>query len=59
MFKIETLIWVLKASQIVALQWKGWFKSRRQSRNIEMKYKTHIKLVHELYCTCFQYIVKN
>jgi hypothetical protein len=32
---------------------------RRQSKNIEMKYKTHIKLVHELFGTCFQYNVKN
>ena len=24
-----------------------------------MKYKTHIKLVHEFHVTCFQYNVKN
>jgi hypothetical protein len=28
-------------------------------RVIEMKYKTHIKLVYELYGTCFQYNVKK
>ena len=32
---------------------------RHQSKNIEMKYKIHIKLVHESYGTCFQYNVKN
>ena len=32
---------------------------RRQSKNIKMRYKTHIKFVHELYGTCFQYNVKN
>ena len=32
---------------------------RRQSKNIEMKYKTHTKLVHELCDTCFQYNVKD
>ena len=46
---------VLKGSQILALQLKGWFKSK----NIEMNYKTHIKLVYELYGTCFQYNVKK
>ena len=29
------------------------------SRISEIKYKTHIELVHELYGTCFQYNVKN
>ena len=46
---------ILKGSQISALQWKRWFKSK----NIEMKYKTHVKLVHELYGTCVQYNVDN
>ena len=32
---------------------------RCQSKNIEMKYKTHIELVHELYGTCFQHNVRN
>ena len=50
---------ILKGSQISALQLKGWFKSKRQTKNIEMKYETHIKLVHESYGTCFQYNVKN
>ena len=30
-----------------------------KSKNIEMKYKTHIKLVHKFYGACFQYNVKN
>ena len=49
----------MKGSQISTLQLKGWFKSKTSIQNIEMKYKTHIKLVHELYDTCFQYNVKN
>jgi hypothetical protein len=32
---------------------------RRRSKNIELKYKTHVKLAHELYGTCFQYNVKS
>ena len=32
---------------------------RRQSKNMNMKYKTHVKPMHELYVTCFQYNVKN
>ena len=31
----------------------------RQSKNIEIKYKTHIKRVHDVCDTCFQYNVKN
>ena len=60
-FKIEALTnFILKGSQILALQLKGLFKSRRQSKNIKLKYKTHIiKLVHELHGTCFWYNVKN
>ena len=34
-------------------------KPRCQSKNINMKYETHIKLVHELYGTSFQFSVKN
>ena len=41
-------------SQILALQMKVGSNSRRQSKNIEMNYKIHIKVVHELYGTCFQ-----
>jgi hypothetical protein len=54
------MIFILKGSQILVLQLKGWFKfkaSIQEYRN-EIK-KTHIKLVHELYGTCFQYNVKN
>ena len=43
------LSFILKGSQISAFQ----------SKNIEMKYKTHVKRVHDLYGTCFQYNVKN
>ena len=42
---------ILKSSRTSALQLKGWFNPIRQSKNIEMKYKTHIKLVHELHDT--------
>jgi hypothetical protein len=39
---------------------EGLVQIQDASKNIEMKYKTHIKsLVHELYGTCFQYNVKN
>ena len=31
----------------------------RQSKNIEMKYKTYIKVLYELYGACFQYNVEN
>ena len=46
---------ILKGSQILALEMRGWFKSK----NIETKYKTHIKRVHEIYGTCFQYNVTS
>ena len=45
----------LKGSQILALRLKGWFKYK----NILMNHKSHIKLVHELYGTYFQYNVMN
>ena len=45
---------ILMGSQILALQMKVGSNSRRQSKNIEMNYKIHIKVVHELYGTCFQ-----
>ena len=32
---------------------------RRQSKNLETKSKTHVKLVHEISGKCFQYNVKN
>ena len=51
---------ILKGYQISVVQWKGLVSNpRRQSMNIEMKYKAHIKLVHELYGTCLQYNVKK
>ena len=62
MFKIEAPIWILflKGSQISALQLKGCFKNlKRQCKTIEIKYKIHIKLLHEVYGTCFKYNVKN
>ena len=60
-FKIEVLIWVSfwKALKFQPLSGHASSNPRRQSQNIEMKYKTHIKLVHELYDTCFLYNVKN
>ena len=36
---------------------EGLVKSKTPTKNTEMKYKTHIKLVHELYGTQFQYNV--
>ena len=39
--------------------WRARSNPRRQSKNIEMKYKTHTKIVHVLYGTCFQCNVKN
>ena len=35
------------------------FNPRRQSKNIELKYKIRVELVHGLYGTCFQYNVKR
>ena len=48
-----------RALKISTLQLKGWFKSRLQSKNIKMKYKIHIKVVHELCGTCFRYNVEK
>ena len=36
--------YILKGSQILALQFKSGSNPRHQSKNIEMKYKTHIKV---------------
>ena len=52
--KIRALIWV---SFRRVLKFQPFFRSassnpRRQSKNIKMRYKTHIKLVHEFYGTC-------
>ena len=60
-FKIEALLWVSfwRALTFQPFYWRAESNPRRQSKNIEMKYKTHIKLVHESYGTCFQYNVKN
>jgi hypothetical protein len=55
-FKIEALIWV-SFWRIIKFQPFGWrtgSNPQRKSKNIEMKYKPHhMKLVHELYDTCF------
>ena len=53
-FKIEALIWVSfrRALKSPPFSWKVGSNPRRQSKSIEMKYKTHIKLVHELYGPC-------
>ena len=50
---------ILKGSQILAFQLKGGSNPRHQSNYIELKHKAHIKLVLELYGTCFEYDVKN
>ena len=42
-----------RALEVQPFSWRASSKPRRQSKNIEMKCKTHIKLVHELYATCF------
>ena len=55
MFKIEALIWVSywSAYKSQPFRWRAGSNSRHQTKNIEMKCRTHIKLVHELYGTCF------
>ena len=50
---------ILKGSQILAFQLKVDSNPRRQSKNIEMNYITHIKLVNELYDTYFWDNTKN
>jgi hypothetical protein len=59
--KMEAPMWVSfwRALKFQPCNWRASSNPRRQSKNIEMKYKTHIKLVHELYGTCFPYNVKN
>ena len=49
---------ILKGSQILAFQSKG-SNPRHRSKNIETKYKTHIKHVHEEYGTCYEYNVNK
>ena len=60
-FKIETLIWVSfwRAIEFQPFNWRASSNPRRQYKNIEMKYKSHSKRVHEFYGTCFQCNVKN
>ena len=60
-FKIEALKWVSfwRAPKFHIFSWRVGSYPRHQSNNIEMKYKIHIKFVHELYSTCFQSNVKN
>ena len=60
-FKIEALVWVSiwRALKFQPFKWIFGSIPRRQSKNIEMTYKTHIKLVHELCGICFQYNVIN
>ena len=55
MFKIEALIWISfwRALKFQPIIWRADSNPRRQSKNIEMKYKTLTKFVHELYDTCF------
>ena len=51
MLKIEALIWVSfwRALKFQLFSWRAGSNPRRQSKNIEMKHKAHIKLAHELY----------
>ena len=60
-FKIEAFIWVSyrRALKFQHFSWRVSWNPRRQSKNIELKYKTHIKLVHELYGTCFSIMWRN
>ena len=60
-FNIEALIWVLflRLLKFQLFSWRVDSNPRCQSKSIEMEYKTHIKLVHDLYDICFQYDVKN
>ena len=60
-FKIEALIWgsFWRALKWKPFSWRAGSHSRCQSKNIEMKYKTRIELVHDIYGTCFQYNVKR
>jgi hypothetical protein len=44
---------ILKDSQISALQLKDWFKCKTSIQEYTTTLKTHIKLVHDLYGTCF------
>ena len=50
-----------RALKFQFFSWRVGSNPRRQSKNIKMKYKTHIELVHQLYDTCFQFIwrIKN
>ena len=61
MLKIEALIWISfwRALKFQLFNWRVGSNPKRQFKNTEMKYKTHIKLVRELYGICFQYNVKN
>ena len=49
--KIEALIWVSfwRALKFFSFTWQVGSNPRHQSKNVEMQYKTHIKLVYDLY----------
>ena len=51
MFNIEALIWISfwRAVKIQLFSWRVSSNPRHQSKNIEMNYMSHIKLVHEFY----------
>jgi hypothetical protein len=59
MFEIEALIWVSFWRALKFQLKRARSNPRRQSKNIEMKYKARIKLVDEFNGTCFQYNVRN
>ena len=46
-------------SNFNVFNWRDGSNPRRQSKNIELKYKIRTKLVHGLCGTCFQYSAKN
>jgi hypothetical protein len=62
-FEIEALVWVSfrRALKFHLFNWSVGSNSnpRRRSKHIIMKYKTRVKLVHELCGTCFQYNVNK
>ena len=54
-FKIVALIWVSfwRVLKFQPFSWRVGSNPRLQSKNLEMEYKTHIKLAHELHGTWF------
>ena len=62
MFKIDAFIWVLfwRALKSQPFSWRVGSNLRRQSKNIEMECKTHIKLVWYIFLAqCEKFIIKH